>query len=161
MRNNAVIFLSLTLNLGAADLPLLEPRADKWLSGVNAAENGQPLLLFIFTRDCGNCHRSHAFLNSMQQKYGGKIRVVGIHSPEFAWEKDQAKLKAYAKSQGILYPVYLDSDMKIWVSLGNRYWPAFYLFNREGRHTATFVGETHPGDNNARQMEAAIKEVIR
>lgn len=145
----------------ASDLPRLASGAEKWLQGRPAAEINQPKLLFVFTRDCGNCHRSHAFLNTMQKKYGKKIQIIGVHSPEFIWEKNPEKLSAYAQGQGIEYPVYLDTDMKVWNALENQYWPAFHLFDRTGRRLHLFVGETHLDDNNARQIEAAIVSVAK
>ncbi len=141
-------------------MPPLQADGAHWLSGKFPSSSRQPRLLFVFTRDCGNCHRSHAFLNRMHEKYGNRIQIVGIHSPEFAWEKDIAKLRRYASEQKIQYPVYLDSDMKIWNALDNRYWPAFHIFDASGRKTHIFAGETHNDDNQARQIEAALRSII-
>jgi len=152
-------FVLLAASLNAVDLPPLND-ADRWLTQAPHTGKGRPTLLFIFTRDCGNCQNSHTFMNQMHQKYGTKVYIIGIHSPEFAWEKDPAKLKVYAAKQNIRYPIYLDADMKIWNSLGNRYWPAYYLFDKKQKSVATFVGETHLNDRNGQQIESAIQTVL-
>lgn len=148
--------------LHSIPFPNLETKPANWLNAPpdKSKAGTRPTLLFIFTRDCGNCHRSHTFLNGIQNKYGTKLQIIGIHTPEFAWEKDPDKLRSYASRNGIRYPVFLDAEMKVWNALENHYWPAFYLFDANGRHTATFIGETHQGDGNARQIEAAVRVLM-
>ena len=120
---------------------------------------GKSTLVFFFTRDCGNCHRSHTFMNAMQARYGARVNFIAVHTPEFSSEKDVGKLRTYAERMGIRYPVYRDDEMKIWNALDNRYWPAFFLFDARGNHSATFVGETHPGDTNAQRIESALSRL--
>jgi hypothetical protein len=95
----------------------------------------------------------------MRAKYGNRIRFIGVHSPEFSWEKSETKLRNYTEKNGIIYPVYLDPELNIWRQLDNRYWPAFYLFDKSGGHIGTYIGETQPGDANARTIENALKNL--
>jgi thiol-disulfide isomerase/thioredoxin len=148
-----------TIPAQAVHLPHLNKSPDLWLNKKIEIDYHKPTLLFVFTRDCGNCHRSHAFINRMYQKYGHAVNFVGIHSPEFAWEKDPAKLSAYLSRNQIQYPVYLDSNMVIWSILENRYWPAFHLFDRAGKPVKIFIGETHMTDANAVQIEQVLAQV--
>lgn len=152
-----LLFLWLLSASAAAAIELPAFQMSGWLNAPPALEPEKFTLLFVFTRDCGNCHRSHPFINAMQARYGNKVRFIGVHSPEFSWEKDIAKLRAYAERMAIRYPVYRDDDMRVWNALDNRYWPAFFLFDNRGKHVATFVGETHPGDGNAQRIEEALK----
>lgn len=98
-------------------------------------------------------------MNAMQARYGTQVNFIAVHSPEFASEKDVTKLRAYAARMGIRYPIYRDDGMKIWNALDNRYWPAFFLFDARGNLSATFVGETHPGDVNAQRIEQALSRL--
>lgn len=156
MQGALLCLATVLIPVNALDYPSFSARAEYWLSGKLPRQSQGPTLLFIFTRDCGNCHRSHAFLNQVEKKFGKELQIIGIHTPEFSWEKDPVRLRAYAATNHIAYPIYLDSDMEVWRALENRYWPAFYLFDGDNRHVQTFIGETHAGDANARSIESAI-----
>lgn len=154
MKGKILLWLMAFTAVSAIELPSFA--AQNWLNTATAPAKGKSTLVFVFTRDCGNCHRSHTFMNTMQNRYGTKVNFIGVHSPEFSWEKDTEKLKAYTARMGIRYPVYRDDDMKVWNALDNRYWPAVFLFDARGNHVETFVGETHAGDANAQRLEAAL-----
>ena len=156
------VLLLLATHVQAIEFPPLENAAANWLnvpSGKLPLTKGKSVLVFIFTRDCGNCHRSHAFVNSLREKYRDSIQIIGVHSPEFDWEKDVTRLAAYSAAQQIRYPIYLDPELKVWNALENRYWPAFFLFDKSGRHAGTFIGEIHAGDGSAVALEAALQKL--
>ncbi|MCB1200233.1 MAG: redoxin domain-containing protein [Leptospiraceae bacterium] len=154
VKASLVLFLTV---LPAFARPQFSYLNEKWLNGKPSALTNKPLILFIFTRGCGNCHRSHEFFNEQFKKYGEKVQFIGVHSPEFEWEKDLSKLKEYLREQEIEYPVYLDTDFKIWVSLDNHFWPAFIFFDAQGRRKDTIIGETHSGDVNAQKIESRLQ----
>lgn len=154
-----------------ADTPAAAPapefthrRPADWLNSAPlrlADLRGQPVLLDIWTFDCWNCYRSIPWLQSLERKYGPRgLRIVGVHSPEFEREKIPANVAAKVREFGIRYPVMLDNDLSYWRALHNRYWPAFYLVDKQGRLRDVFIGETHRGDTRARAAEARIEALL-
>ena len=111
---------------------------------------GSVVLLDVWTFDCWNCYRSIPWLLSLEERFGEQgFRIVGIHSPEFKHERKRDNVEARVEHFGIEHPVMMDNDFAYWRALDNRYWPAFYLIDRQGRLRAHFVGETHAGDKRA------------
>lgn len=122
---------------------------------------GSVVLLDFWTFDCVNCLRSIPWLKEIEARNGPKgLRVVGIHTPEFAHEKVPANVARKVAQLGITHPVMLDPDMYYWASLGNQYWPAYYLVDKKGRLRALFVGEVHSGDKQAVAIEGAIASLL-
>ena len=91
----------------------------------------------------------------------GGLQVIGVHTPEFDHERIRENVAAKTREFGLQHPVMIDNDFSYWRALGNRYWPAFYIFDKQGRLHATFVGETHEGDRQAREIEAVIKDLLK
>lgn len=121
---------------------------------------GRVLLLDVWTFDCWNCYRSFAWLKDLEARWSGRdFAVVGIHSPEFAHERERARVNAKVREFGIRHPVMLDNDFAYWKALGNRAWPAFYVIDRQGRIRGAFIGETHTGDARAQRIEALLEEL--
>ncbi len=89
------------------------------------------------------------------------MAVIGIHSPEFEYERDTTRVRKFVEENGISFPVFLDPQHEYWKKLENRYWPTFYLVDREGKIRFVQIGETHPGTPRAAQMERRIKELLR
>ena len=124
-------------------------------SGARDWINSPPLTLADF--DCWNCYRSIPWLKDLEARLGPKgLALMGVHSPEFAHEKAYDKVAAKVKEFGIRHPVMLDNDFSYWNALGNRYWPAFYVIDKQGRLRGAYVGETHAGDRRAREIETLI-----
>jgi thiol-disulfide isomerase/thioredoxin len=122
---------------------------------------GRVLLLDVWTFDCWNCYRSIPWLKDLEARLGPKgLALMGVHSPEFAHEKEYDKVAAKVKEFGIRHPVMLDNDFSYWNALGNRYWPAFYVIDKQGRLRGTYVGETHVGDRRAREIETLIAGLL-
>lgn len=126
-----------------------------------AGLKGRVVLLDVWTFGCWNCYRSFPWLNDLENRLRDRgLQVVGIHSPEFAHERDPAAVRAKVREFGLTHPVMLDSDFRYWQALNNRYWPAYFLIDKSGRLRAHFVGETHRGDARAREIEATLLNLL-
>ena len=124
---------------------------------------GQVVLVDIWTFECWNCYRSFPWLRATEAKFAPRgLRVVGVHSPEFDREKVRANIEAKVAQFGLHHPIMVDTDFSYWHALGNRYWPAYYLFDKQGRVRAVYAGETHADDAQAdaiaRDIEALLAE---
>ena len=122
---------------------------------------GQVLLVDVWTYDCWNCYRSFPWLRALEAELAGQpFQVIGIHSPEFDHEHDPARVAAKVREFGLQHPVMMDNDFAYWRALGNRYWPAYYLVDKDGRIRSVHVGETHRGDARARRIEDEIMALL-
>ena len=91
------------------------------------------VLIDFWTYSCINCVRTIPYLNAWYQKYKDEgLVIVGVHTPEFDFEKNYDNVAAAVKNLGIQYPVVLDSNMGTWNSYQNIYWPADYLIDIDG-----------------------------
>ncbi len=86
---------------------------------------------------------------------------MGVHTPEFEHEKVRRNLEAKMREFKITHPVMMDNGFKYWRKMHNRYWPAFYLTDREGNIVYRMVGETHIGRRNAKQFEGVVAELVK
>lgn len=140
------------------------PDARDWINSAPlnwSALRGQVVLLDFWTFACWNCYRSFPWLHTVEDRFGAKgLRVIGVHTPEFAHERIRGNVESKVKEFDLTHPVMLDNDHSYWKAMGNRYWPAFYLIDKQGRVREVFVGETHARDKNARAMEAAIEKLL-
>lgn len=123
--------------------------------------SGKVVLIDVWTFDCWNCYRSFPWLTRLEAALDNEaFTVIGIHSPEFEHEKNRAAVVRKAAEFKLHHPIMLDNDLSYWNALGNRYWPAFYLIDKQGRARGYWVGETHSGDKRARQIESAIRKLL-
>jgi thiol-disulfide isomerase/thioredoxin len=116
------------------------------------------VLLDFWTYSCINCQRTIPYLNAWYQKYKNEgLEIIGIHSPEFDFEKNYGNVAAAVKQLGIQYPVVLDSNMGTWNAYQNLYWPEEYLIDIDGFIVDNPIGE---GDYAATEqaIQAALKE---
>ncbi|WP_161993459.1 redoxin family protein [Muricoccus nepalensis] len=121
-----------------------------------AGLRGKVALVDFWTYSCINCRRTVPYLNRWQAEYGPRgLQVVGIHTPEFGFERMRRNVEAAVREFGILYPVGQDNDRRTWRAWSNQAWPAFYLLDREGRVVLLREGEGH-----AREMEGAIRGLL-
>ena len=126
--------------------------------GVPVGENmGERVVLLEFwTYSSYNCRNAHPYVNSWHEGYADDgLLVIGVHRPEFEFEKDPAGVEAAVKEAGIEYPVVLDNDSATWDAYDNRYWPARYLIDADG-----FVRYTHFGEGAYDETEAKIRELL-
>ncbi len=87
------------------------------------------------------------------------LQVVGVHSPEFDFERDLANVRKAIARLDISYPVAIDNDYRIWDSFHNRYWPALYLLDRDGRIVWSHVGELHQETPGWRELIPKLEAV--
>jgi thiol-disulfide isomerase/thioredoxin len=103
---------------------------------------GKVVLIDFWTYSCINCIRTLPYVTSWYEKYKDKgFVVVGVHTPEFAFEKDEKNVRDALKRHGINYPVALDNGYGTWNGYSNQYWPAHYLFDANGKLRETHFGE--------------------
>jgi len=172
MRSLSALVLASALMLtacGASAQPAVAPeftqqKAQAWINSAPltlASLRGSVVLIDFWTFECWNCYRSFPWLNQVEAKFRERgLKVVGVHTPEFEREKVIARIRDKVRDFGITYPVMVDSDHAYWNAMQNRYWPAFYLIDREGRVRELYVGETHAGDRQAKAVEAAIEALL-
>jgi thiol-disulfide isomerase/thioredoxin len=114
------------------------------------------ILLDFWTYSCINCIRTLPHLTEWYSKYKDQgLEIVGIHTPEFDFEKDYANVKAATEKYGITYPVVLDSNYGTWSAYGNRYWPHHYLIDLSG-----YIVEDHIGEGGYEETEATIQKLL-
>jgi thiol-disulfide isomerase/thioredoxin len=117
---------------------------------------GKVVLVDFWTYSCINCIRTIPHLNDWNQKYADKgLVIVGVHSPEFEFEKNYDNVKAAVQRFGITYPVILDSDHGTWNAYGNQYWPRDYLIDSQG-----YIRDNHIGEGGYDQTEKAIQSLL-
>ena len=135
-------------------------------SGISTWLNSQPLtlealrgkvvLVQFWTYSCINCARTLPYVTKWHEKYKDKgLVVVGVHTPEFAFERETENVETAIKRFGITYPVAQDNQYRTWRAYGNSYWPAAYLIDRSGTIVATQFGE-----GGYQQMENAIARLV-
>lgn len=119
--------------------------SDEWLNSpplTMQALRGRVVLIDFWTYSCVNCVRTLPFITGWDRKYRDQgLVIVGMHSPEFEFEKNADNVKAAIAQYGIRYPVALDNHLDTWSNFGNRYWPAHYLIDRDGKVVYTHFGE--------------------
>jgi hypothetical protein len=85
-------------------------------------------------------------LRELHQVYAGDdFEMIGVHTPEFDFEKDTRAVQAALKEHDLRYPVAIDNDWTVWRAYENRYWPALYLIDKQGYVRAHHAGELHQG----------------
>lgn len=135
------------------------PRGLEWINGgplTLKSLQGKVVLLDFWTYSCINCVRSIEHLRAWHKKYDDKgLIIVGVHSPEFTFEKDRANVERATKQFKIQYPVVLDPDYKIWSAYANRWWPRTLLINQEGE-----IVYDHVGEGGYAQTEAEIQKAL-
>ncbi len=142
-----------------------KPYAAPEFAGIEAWQNSAPLtmkelqgkvvLIDFWTYSCINCVRTLPYLTDWDKKYRDMgLVIVGVHSPEFEFEKKPANVRDAIAQHGIRYPVALDNNLSTWLNFHNRYWPAHYLIDRQGRVVYTHFGEGkyNVTENNIRYL---------
>lgn len=114
------------------------------------------ILLDFWTYSCINCQRTIPHLNAWYEKYRDQgLVIIGIHTPEFEFEKQYENVLAAVKKFGIAYPVVLDNNYSTWQAYKNRYWPRKYLIDIDG-----FVVYDHIGEGAYKETERKIQELL-
>jgi cytochrome c biogenesis protein CcdA/thiol-disulfide isomerase/thioredoxin len=135
--------------------------ATGWLNSAPltaAALHGHVVLIDVWTYSCINCLRTVPFVKQWANEYGPDgLVVIGVHSPEFAFERDSMNVAHAARDLGVTYPVALDNGYAIWRALGNEYWPAEYLYDTAGHLRYHDAGEGHNAATE-REIRALLTE---
>jgi thiol-disulfide isomerase/thioredoxin len=123
--------------------------ATGWLNSqplTAAALRGKVVLIDFWTYSCINWRRQLPYVRAWAEKYKDQgLVVIGVHSPEFEFEKNLDNVRWAVKDMRIDYPIAVDSDHAIWAAFGNEYWPALYFIDAQGRirHHEFGEGSTH------------------
>ncbi len=118
---------------------------------------GKVVLVDFWTYTCINCIRTLPYLTDWYQKYHDQgLVIIGVHSPEFEFEKDPENVKKAIADFGIKYPVMQDNNLATWQAYQNQYWPAEYLIDAKGQ-----VRHTHFGEGEYDQTEQAIQGLLK
>jgi thiol-disulfide isomerase/thioredoxin len=140
------------------ELPSLE-RAVTWLNStsLSAAElRGKVVLVDFWTYTCINWRRTVPYLRAWARKYKDQgLVVIGVHTPEFGFEKDLENVRRAASEENVDYPIAIDSNYTIWDAFNNRYWPALYFIDAQGR-----IRHQKFGEGDYEQLEAIIQSLL-
>ncbi|MBB6182852.1 thioredoxin family protein [Oleiagrimonas soli] len=158
----ACIALTGLLPAARAQVPAQAPAfagIDHWINSKPLTMQqlrGKVVLIDFWTYSCINCLRTLPHLKSWWAKYKDKgLVIVGVHSPEFDFEKNTANVEAAVKKYGIGWPVAQDNDMATWNAWNNQYWPAEYLIDKNGK-----VVMHHFGEGHYMETENAIRQLL-
>ncbi|MEM5344204.1 cytochrome c biogenesis protein DipZ [Paraburkholderia azotifigens] len=139
-------------------LPSLDG-AESWINSpplTADALRGKVTVVNFWTYSCINCLRTLPYLKTWSDRYGKDgLTVVGVHTPEFAFEHDPSNVKRAVADLGIRYPVAIDNGYKIWQAFGNQYWPAFYIVDTQGR-----IRYHHFGEGGYGEAEKVIQQLL-
>jgi cytochrome c biogenesis protein CcdA/thiol-disulfide isomerase/thioredoxin len=121
-----------------------------------AGLRGKVVLIDFWTYSCVNCVRTFPYLRAWYERYHrAGLEIVGVHTPEFAFEHIVSNVSRAVGEHGLRYPVAVDNDYGTWEAWGNQYWPAHYLIDRAGH-----VRDAHFGEGGYAETEAAIRTLL-
>lgn len=121
------------------------------------ALKGKVVLVDFWTYSCINCLRTLPYVKAWAEKYRDQgLVVIGVHAPEFAFERNVGNVTKAMKDLGINYPVAIDNDFKIWRAFNNEYWPAHYFADAQGR-----IRYHHFGEGEYAESERVIQQLLR
>lgn len=163
--NDAVVASADANRAFQSDLPVeaVAPSLDgavEWLNSsplTTEALRGKVVLIDFWTYSCINCIRTVPYVRAWAEKYRDQgLVVIGVHAPEFAFEKKIDNVRKAVGDFKINYPVAIDNDYRIWRAFENSYWPAHYLIDAKGQ-----LRYHHFGEGNYPQTERAIQDLLR
>ncbi len=164
-----VVVMTLALNVPQtqerAALPNLGEAPE--LTGIAGWINSEPLriedlkgkvvLIDFWTYSCINCIRTLPYLKDWHEKYSGKgLVIIGVHTPEFEFEKDYNNVRAAVQKYGIRYAVAQDNNYATWRAYNNKYWPRKYIVDKEGN-----IRYDHIGEGAYEETEKVIQKLLR
>jgi len=153
------------LPTAAVALPDLGPAPDfvgitQWLNTTTPVAlsqlRGKVVLVDFWTYACINCLRTLPHVTSLYEKYKERgFMVIGVHTPEFAYEKRTANVERALQQYTIHYPVAQDNDYATWKAYQNRFWPAQYVLDTKGH-----IRMVHAGEGAYEEIEMAVKALL-
>ena len=133
--------------------------AVEWLNSPELtaqALKGKVVLVDFWTYDCINCQHALPYVKAWAEKYAKDgLVVIGVHTPEYGYERIIDNVKAQVRKLGITYPVAIDNNYAIWRNFDNQYWPAHYLIDAKGR-----IRYSHFGEGRYEAQERMIRELL-
>jgi thiol-disulfide isomerase/thioredoxin len=118
---------------------------------------GKVVLVDFWTYTCINWLRTLAYVRAWAEKYEGQgLVTVGVHTPEFPFERDVDNVREAAKAMTVEYPIALDSDYAVWSAFNNMYWPAVYIADEEGR-----IRHHQFGEGGYEECERVVQQLLR
>jgi len=133
--------------------------ADGWLNSPPLTANdlaGKVVLINFWAYSCINCLRAIPYVRAWAERYKGQgLVVIGVHTPEFAFEKAIGNVQKALAEHRIGYPVAIDNDFAVWRAFDNRYWPALYVIDRQGR-----IRHHQFGEGGYDESERAIQQLL-
>jgi thiol-disulfide isomerase/thioredoxin len=133
--------------------------ATGWLNSpplTAAGLRGKVVLIDVWTYTCINWLRTLPYVRAWAEKYKNQgLVVIGVHSPEFAFEKNVDNVRRAAKDMRVDYPIAIDSDFAVWRALKNEYWPALYIVDAQGR-----IRHHQFGEGDYEQSERIIQQLL-
>jgi cytochrome c biogenesis protein CcdA/thiol-disulfide isomerase/thioredoxin len=122
----------------------------------NRQLRGKVVLIDFWTYSCINCLRALPYVKAWDEKYRKDgLVIIGVHAPEFAFEREPANVAKAVSDLGVRYPVALDNQYRLWNALHNQYWPAHYFVDAEGR-----VRYFHHGEGEYAMSERVIRQLL-
>jgi thiol-disulfide isomerase/thioredoxin len=130
-----------------------------WLNSpplTRASLRGKVVLIDFWTFGCYNCRNALPYVKAYYSKYKDRgFLVIGVHTPEFPYEKDRTNVKRALAELGVQYPVVMDNDYRIWNAFHNQYWPAAYYVDAKGE-----VRYHHFGEGRYEEQEQVIEQLL-
>ncbi|MNT50487.1 Thiol-disulfide oxidoreductase YkuV [compost metagenome] len=121
------------------------------------ALRGKVVLVDFWTYSCINCINTLPYVRKWAEKYKDQgLTVIGVHTPEFPFEKDVGNVRDALKRFKLTYPIAVDNDYKIWRAFQNNYWPALYFIDANGR-----IRHYHVGEGDYEQSEQIIQSLLK
>ena len=162
----AAVVLSTAAFTAVATAATIAPMTAPEFTGIQQWLNSEPLtmrqlrgkvvLVDFWTYTCINCIRTLPYVKSWHEKFKDQgLVVVGVHTPEYPFERSTDNVKAAIKRFGITYPVAQDNKYATWSAYNNQYWPAFYLVDKQGK-----VVYQHFGEGEYAATEAKIRTLL-
>lgn len=148
-----------TLDNARGPMPSLSG-AVEWLNSpalTSESLRGKVVLVDFWTYDCINCQHTLPYVKDWAQKYEKDgLVVIGVHTPEYGFERITSNVRDEVKKLGITYPVAIDNNYAIWRNFDNQYWPAHYLIDAKGQ-----VRFTHFGEGRYETQEKMIQQLLQ
>lgn len=156
--------VSLALSQRGSPAPALIPGGEWFNSPPTTLEayRGKVVLLNFWTFGCYNCDNSLPALRDYYARYKDRgLEIIGVHTPEFGYEKVAENLKNAIVQKNITWPVVQDNDFKTWRAYNNRYWPAFYLIDKKGLLRFVRSGEISANyPSGIKVLQAEIEKLL-
>jgi cytochrome c biogenesis protein CcdA/thiol-disulfide isomerase/thioredoxin len=152
------IVLNQTIDISDSAQPDLSG-ATAWINSpplTLASLRGKVVLVDFWTYSCINCLRTLPYIKAWNEKYKASgLVIVGVHTPEFPFEKDESNVRKAVKELGVVYPVPMDNDYRIWRSFNNEYWPSDYFIDAKGN-----IRFHHFGEGDYEESERWIRTLL-